>query len=69
MEGCFPLAPSFDHAVPIGRDIATCARMMEALVPSFGGAEPGSLEDARVLAAGSLLGRMLAAQLEGIAEG
>jgi aspartyl-tRNA(Asn)/glutamyl-tRNA(Gln) amidotransferase subunit A len=48
MEGCFPLAPSFDHAGPMGRDAATCERMMEALVPGFAGAEPGSLEELEV---------------------
>jgi aspartyl-tRNA(Asn)/glutamyl-tRNA(Gln) amidotransferase subunit A len=48
MEGCFPLAPSFDHAGPMGPDVATCARMMEALVPGFGGAELSSLEELEV---------------------
>jgi aspartyl-tRNA(Asn)/glutamyl-tRNA(Gln) amidotransferase subunit A len=35
LEGCFPLAPSFDHAGPMARDVATCERMMEALAPGF----------------------------------
>jgi aspartyl-tRNA(Asn)/glutamyl-tRNA(Gln) amidotransferase subunit A len=35
MEGCFPLAPSFDHAGPMARDVATCAELLEALVPGF----------------------------------
>jgi aspartyl-tRNA(Asn)/glutamyl-tRNA(Gln) amidotransferase subunit A len=35
LEGCRPLAPSFDHAGPMGRDVETCARMMEALAPGF----------------------------------
>jgi aspartyl-tRNA(Asn)/glutamyl-tRNA(Gln) amidotransferase subunit A len=48
MDGCFPLAPSFDHAGPIGRDVATCARMMRALVPGFGGAEMSSLDELEV---------------------
>jgi aspartyl-tRNA(Asn)/glutamyl-tRNA(Gln) amidotransferase subunit A len=48
MGGCFPLAPSFDHAGPMGRDVATCARMMEALVPGFAAAEPASLEELEV---------------------
>jgi aspartyl-tRNA(Asn)/glutamyl-tRNA(Gln) amidotransferase subunit A len=48
MEGCFPLAPSFDHAGPMGRDVATCARMLEALVPGFPGADLGSLEELEV---------------------
>jgi aspartyl-tRNA(Asn)/glutamyl-tRNA(Gln) amidotransferase subunit A len=48
MEGCFPLAPSFDHAGPMGRDVPTCAQMMEALVPGFAGEELGSLEEVEV---------------------
>ena len=48
MEGCFPLAPSFDHAGPMGRDVETCARMLEALAPRFHRAELGSLEELRV---------------------
>jgi aspartyl-tRNA(Asn)/glutamyl-tRNA(Gln) amidotransferase subunit A len=35
IDGCFPLAPSFDHAGPMARDVGECARMMEALVPGF----------------------------------
>ena len=48
LEGCFPLAPSFDHAGPMGRDVETCARMLEALAPSFHRAELGSLEELEV---------------------
>ena len=48
MEGCFPLAPSFDHAGPIGRDVATCARMMEALVPDLAVVDVASLEELEV---------------------
>jgi aspartyl-tRNA(Asn)/glutamyl-tRNA(Gln) amidotransferase subunit A len=35
MEGCFPLAPSYDTAGPMARDVAGCARMMEALAPGL----------------------------------
>ena len=35
IDGCFPLAPSFDHAGPMARDAGGCMRMMEALVPGF----------------------------------
>ena len=35
IDGCFPLAPSFDHAGPMARDVAGCARMMEALAPGL----------------------------------
>jgi aspartyl-tRNA(Asn)/glutamyl-tRNA(Gln) amidotransferase subunit A len=48
LEGCFPLDPSFDHAGPMGRDVETCARMLEALAPGFDQAELGSLEDLEV---------------------
>jgi aspartyl-tRNA(Asn)/glutamyl-tRNA(Gln) amidotransferase subunit A len=48
LEGCFPLAPSFDHAGPMGRDLETCVRMLEALVPGFERAELGSLEELQV---------------------
>jgi aspartyl-tRNA(Asn)/glutamyl-tRNA(Gln) amidotransferase subunit A len=48
LEGCFPLSPSFDHAGPMGRDVETCARMLEALAPGFEPAELGSLEELEV---------------------
>jgi aspartyl-tRNA(Asn)/glutamyl-tRNA(Gln) amidotransferase subunit A len=48
LEGCFPLAPSFDHAGPMGRDVETCTRMLEALAPGFEGAELDSLEELEV---------------------
>src|SRR5204862_4930619 len=35
IDGCFPLAPSFDHAGPMACDVGGCVRMMEALVPGF----------------------------------
>jgi Asp-tRNA(Asn)/Glu-tRNA(Gln) amidotransferase A subunit family amidase len=35
IDGCFPLAPSFDHAGPMATDVAECVRMMEAFVPGF----------------------------------
>src|SRR5205814_4879910 len=35
IDGCFPLAPSFDHAGPMARDVAECVRMMDALLPGF----------------------------------
>jgi aspartyl-tRNA(Asn)/glutamyl-tRNA(Gln) amidotransferase subunit A len=31
LEGCFPLAPSFDHAGPMARDVVGCERMLAAL--------------------------------------
>ena len=35
LEGCFPLAPTFDHAGPMARDVAGCARLLETLAPGF----------------------------------
>jgi aspartyl-tRNA(Asn)/glutamyl-tRNA(Gln) amidotransferase subunit A len=46
-DGCFPLAPSFDHVGPMARDVEGCTLMMEALVPGFARAEdvePGDVE-------------------------
>jgi aspartyl-tRNA(Asn)/glutamyl-tRNA(Gln) amidotransferase subunit A len=48
LEGCFPLAPSFDHAGPMARDVETCAAMMEVLVPGFTRRPLDSLEELAV---------------------
>jgi aspartyl-tRNA(Asn)/glutamyl-tRNA(Gln) amidotransferase subunit A len=48
IEGCFPLAPSFDHAGPMARDVAGCERMMEVLAPGFEPAALDSLDELRV---------------------
>jgi aspartyl-tRNA(Asn)/glutamyl-tRNA(Gln) amidotransferase subunit A len=45
LDGCFPLAPSFDHAGPMARDVAGCAEVLAALVPGF---EPIDVELADV---------------------
>jgi aspartyl-tRNA(Asn)/glutamyl-tRNA(Gln) amidotransferase subunit A len=42
LDGCFPLAPTFDHAGPMARTVEQCARMMEALVPGFERRSPGT---------------------------
>jgi aspartyl-tRNA(Asn)/glutamyl-tRNA(Gln) amidotransferase subunit A len=47
LDGCFPLAPSFDHAGPMARDVAGCEWMMRALSPGFEPADV-SLADLRV---------------------
>jgi len=41
LDGCFPLAPSFDHAGPMANDVARCVELMEALAPGF---EPEAVE-------------------------
>jgi len=48
LDGCFPLAPSHDHAGPMARSVEDCTTMMEALVPGFERDELASLEDVRV---------------------
>jgi Asp-tRNA(Asn)/Glu-tRNA(Gln) amidotransferase A subunit family amidase len=47
LDGCFPLAPSFDTAGPMARDVEGCVRMMEALVPGFA-VEPVTLSELRI---------------------
>lgn len=48
LDGCFPLAPSFDHAGPMGRDVESCARMLAALAPRFEPTRLSSLEELEV---------------------
>ena len=47
-DGCFPLAPSFDHVGPMARTVSDCAALLEALVPGFARAELESLEQVNV---------------------
>jgi aspartyl-tRNA(Asn)/glutamyl-tRNA(Gln) amidotransferase subunit A len=35
LEGCFPLAPTYDHAGPMARDVAACTAMLGVLVDGF----------------------------------
>jgi aspartyl-tRNA(Asn)/glutamyl-tRNA(Gln) amidotransferase subunit A len=48
LEGCFPLAPSFDHAGPMARDVATCERMLDVLADGFEPGAPVELADLTV---------------------
>jgi aspartyl-tRNA(Asn)/glutamyl-tRNA(Gln) amidotransferase subunit A len=48
VDGCFPLAPSFDHVGPMARTVAGCVEQLEALVPGFGRATLESLEEVAV---------------------
>jgi aspartyl-tRNA(Asn)/glutamyl-tRNA(Gln) amidotransferase subunit A len=48
IDGCWPLAPSFDVAGPMALDVAGCEAMMTALVPGFAAAALDSLSDVRV---------------------
>ena len=46
-DGVFPLAPSYDHAGPMARDVTTCAELMRVLA----GIEPAAAGTPRVAAA------------------
>jgi Asp-tRNA(Asn)/Glu-tRNA(Gln) amidotransferase A subunit family amidase len=48
MDGCFPLAPSFDHAGPMARDVAGCERLFRVLDPGFEPVELPSLDELEV---------------------
>jgi Asp-tRNA(Asn)/Glu-tRNA(Gln) amidotransferase A subunit family amidase len=50
MDGCWPLAPSFDTAGPMARDVARCSAMMRALDPSLP-STPVALGDVHVAVA------------------
>ena len=47
-EGCFPLAPSYDHVGPMASTVAGCVELMQALVPGFEPAVIESLEELEV---------------------
>jgi aspartyl-tRNA(Asn)/glutamyl-tRNA(Gln) amidotransferase subunit A len=47
-EGCFPLAPSYDHVGPMGRTVEDCTAMMRALAPGLGPRRLESLEELEV---------------------
>jgi aspartyl-tRNA(Asn)/glutamyl-tRNA(Gln) amidotransferase subunit A len=48
IDGCFPLAPTYDHVGPMARDVAGCERLMRALADGFEPATVHSLADVRV---------------------
>ena len=50
-DGCFPLAPSFDHVGPMARSVGDCVRMMELLASGFGPRDPIALDELRVAVA------------------
>jgi aspartyl-tRNA(Asn)/glutamyl-tRNA(Gln) amidotransferase subunit A len=47
IDGCWPLAPTYDTAGPMARDVGGCERMMEAMAPGYARAET-ALDDLRV---------------------
>jgi aspartyl-tRNA(Asn)/glutamyl-tRNA(Gln) amidotransferase subunit A len=48
LDGCFPLAPSFDHAGPLGRTVVDCAAVMPVLADGFERSSLDSLDDLAV---------------------
>jgi aspartyl-tRNA(Asn)/glutamyl-tRNA(Gln) amidotransferase subunit A len=48
LDGCWPLAPSYDHAGPMARTVGDCVAMMRALVPDFDVDTAPALGDLRV---------------------
>ena len=48
IDGCWPLAPSYDTAGPMARDVEGCERMMEAMAPGYARADLDSLGSLRV---------------------
>ncbi len=48
LEGCFPLAPTFDHAGRMAGSVGRCAHMLESLALNFAQTEIGSLDDFEV---------------------
>jgi aspartyl-tRNA(Asn)/glutamyl-tRNA(Gln) amidotransferase subunit A len=48
LDGCWPLAPSFDHAGPLARNVPGCLAMMRALVPGWAPVALDWLGDVRV---------------------
>jgi aspartyl-tRNA(Asn)/glutamyl-tRNA(Gln) amidotransferase subunit A len=47
-DGCFPLAPSFDHVGPMARSVHECAAMLEVLAPGLPARTPPGLADLAV---------------------
>jgi len=48
LDGCFPLAPSFDHAGPMARDVGPCVEAMRVLAPGFAPEALDALDDLAV---------------------
>jgi aspartyl-tRNA(Asn)/glutamyl-tRNA(Gln) amidotransferase subunit A len=47
-DGCFPLAPSYDHVGPMAASVEGCTELMRALAPGFEPARADSLEEVEV---------------------
>jgi aspartyl-tRNA(Asn)/glutamyl-tRNA(Gln) amidotransferase subunit A len=51
LEGCWPLAPSWDHAGPMARDVDGCEGLLAALAPGYAPAAAVELADVRAAVA------------------
>ena len=47
-EGCFPLAPSYDHVGPMASSVGGCVELLQALAPEFTPTRLESLEEVEV---------------------
>jgi aspartyl-tRNA(Asn)/glutamyl-tRNA(Gln) amidotransferase subunit A len=47
-EGCFPLAPSYDHVGPMASSVAGCTELLKTLAPGFEPVTLASLEELNV---------------------
>ena len=45
IEGCFPLAPSFDHVGPMARTVEECTGLLEVIAPGFASDELASIDE------------------------
>jgi aspartyl-tRNA(Asn)/glutamyl-tRNA(Gln) amidotransferase subunit A len=45
VDGCFPLAPSYDHVGPMASSVAGCVQLMRALIPELEQSKVESLEE------------------------
>jgi aspartyl-tRNA(Asn)/glutamyl-tRNA(Gln) amidotransferase subunit A len=50
-DGCFPLAPSYDHVGPMASTVAGCVELLRALAPEFEPQQLESLADLKVATA------------------
>ena len=48
MDGCFPLAPSYEHAGPMARSVRACAEALAVLAPEFAPSKLESLEEVEI---------------------
>jgi len=48
LDGCFPLAPSYDHGGPMALDVRGCVDMLRVMAPEFEPSSLGSLEEVEV---------------------